>query len=264
MASAACDDRGVSFEIDAAVYDRHVGRYAPQLSAALIAAAGVQRGDRVLDVGCGPGGLTRALADLVGPGNVAAVDPSQSFVDACRARVPGVDVREASAESLPFEKATFDVVLSQVVVNFMRDAVAGVREMRRVARAGARVASCVWDYADGMTMLRAFWDGALDIDPDAPDERTMRYCSEAELAELWRRCGLQSVETGALLAEASYDDFEDYWSPFLTGPGPSSAYSASLQAERRATLRDAVFRRLGEPAGTFTLSARAWYVSGSA
>jgi len=259
-----CDDRRVSFEADAAVYDRHVGRYAGALSAAHIAAAGVARDDRVLDVGCGPGGLTRALADLVGAENVAAVDPSKSFVAACEARVPGADVREGAAESLPFDDGAFDAVLSQLVVNFMRDADAGVAEMGRVARGGGSVASCVWDYADGMTMLRAFWDGALDIDPDAPDEaRTMRYCSEPELRELWLRAGLHDVDTEALVVEAAYDDFDDYWDPFPTGLAPSGAYCASLDPEQQEALRVAVFRRLGEPAGPFTLTARAWFVRGS-
>jgi SAM-dependent methyltransferase len=258
------DHRRVSFEADAEVYDRHVGRYSAQLSAALIEAARVTRGDRVLDIGCGPGGLTRALADLVGAENVAAVDPSKSFVAACETRVPGADVREGVAESLPFDDGAFDVVLSQLVVNFMRDADAGLAEMRRVARRGGSVASCVWDYADGMTMLRAFWDGALDLDPEAPDEaRTMHYCSEPELRELWRRGGLHDVETGALVVEAAYDDFDDYWSPFPSGLAPSGVYCASLGAERQDVLRAAVFRRLGEPAGPFTLTARAWFVRGS-
>ncbi len=253
----------MSFEADAAVYDRFVGRYAPQLSAALIEVAGVGVGERVLDVGCGPGGLTRVLAELVGAERVAAVDPSTSFVEACRARVPGADVRIGAAEALPFDTATFDVVLSQLVVNFMRDADAGVAEMRRAAREGGRVASCVWDYAEGMTMLRAFWDGAIDIDPAAPDEgRTMRYCSEAGLGELWRRAGLRDVETGALDVEAWYEDFDDYWVPFTAGVGPAGSYCASLDGERQEALRLAVFRRLGEPQGSFTLPARAWYARG--
>jgi hypothetical protein len=116
-----------------------------------------------------------------------------------------------------------------------------------------------------MTMLRAFWDGALDIDPAAPDEgRTMRYCSEAELGELWRRAGLRDVETGALVVEASYDGFDDYWSPFPSGLAPSGAYCASLDDERQEELRHAVFRRLGSPQGPFTLAARAWYARGDA
>jgi hypothetical protein len=145
----------------------------------------------------------------------------------------------------------------------MRDADAGLAEMRRVTRDGGVVASCVWDYADGMTMLRAFWDGALDIDPNAPDEgQTMRYCSEGELGELWGRAGLHDVETGALVVDASYTDFDDYWSPFPTGIAPSGAYCASLDSVRQEALRRAVFRRLGEPSGAFTLTARAWHARG--
>jgi SAM-dependent methyltransferase len=253
----------MSFEADASVYDRHVGRYGAQLAAALIEAVGIGARDEVLDVGCGPGPLTSALAERAGA--VAAVDPSRSFVAACRARVPRADVREGSAESLPFEDDGFDAILSQLVVNFLRDAEAGVREMRRVARPGGTVAASVWDYAGEMTMLRAFWDGALAIDPRAPDEgRTMRYCSEPELADLWRTAGLADITTGALVVQASYDDFDDYWSPFPTGLAPSGAYCASLPADRQEQLRGAVFERLGRPRGAFTLGARAWFARGRA
>jgi SAM-dependent methyltransferase len=255
----------MSFSVSADVYDRHVGRYGRQLAAAQVDAAGVRPGDRALDVGCGPGPLTRALADLLGARNVAAVDPSPVFVRACRDRVPGADVRESAAESLPFEDDAFDVALSQLVVNFMRDAAAGVAEMRRVTREGGIVASCVWDYTGEMWMLRHFWDGALDVDPDAPDEaRTMRYTTPVELRSLWEDVGLREVETQPLVVEASYDDFADFWLPFPIGPGPTGAYTASLEPDEQERLRQAVFTRLGEPAGPFTLTARAWFVRGRA
>jgi SAM-dependent methyltransferase len=246
-------------------YDQHVGRYGPTLSRAHIAAAGISAGDRVLDVGCGPGPLTEVVAGVVGADRVTAIDPSQSFVEVCRRRVPGADVRVGTAEQLPDFRADFDVVMSQLVLNFMTDAVAGVRAMREVAREGGAVTACVWDYADGMTMLRAFWDAALELDPDAPDEgRTMWYCSTAELRELWERCGLEEVETAELVAEASYESFEDYWRPFPTGLAPSGAYCARLDPDRREALRTGCFRRLGEPTGAFRLTARAWFVRGRA
>jgi ubiquinone/menaquinone biosynthesis C-methylase UbiE len=254
----------VSFRASADVYDRHVGRYAPQLSAAVIDAAGVHRSDRVLDVGCGPGGLTQALAELVGSEAVAAVDPSDTFVAACRRRVPGADVRLARAEELPFEDDTFDVVLSQLVVNFLDDPSTGLREMLRVVRPDGFVAGCVWDYADGMTMLRVFWDAALALDPDAPDEgRTMRFCTPHELRELWAR-QLDTVEVRELIVHADYDDFDDFWSPFPEGIAPSGAYCASLDAERQENLRRECSRRLGDPRAPFTLSARAWFARGRA
>lgn len=259
--SHVCNYRAVSFRVGTDAYGRHVGRYGPALASAHTEAAGIRTGERALDVGCGPGVLLAELAVKLGAERVAGVDPSEPFVDAARAAVPGPDVRVASAEELPFAAGTFDVALSQLVVNFMRDAPAGVAEMRRVARRA--VTSCVWDYAGEMTMLRAFWDAALSLDPTAPDEgRTMRYCTPEELRALWTSAGLGDVETKALVVAAEYDDFDDYWSPFPTGIAPSGAYCASLTEEHQRALRGACFRRLGSPHGAFTLTARAWFVRG--
>src|SRR5215218_3639624 len=133
------------------MYGRFVGRYAPSLSAALIDAVGVEPDSGVLDVGCGPGGLAAALAEIVGQENVAAVDPSQPFVSVCRARLPTADVRVAAAEELPFADDSFDAAFAQLVVNFMTDAERGVGEMKRVVRPGGAVAACTWDYGDRMT-----------------------------------------------------------------------------------------------------------------
>lgn len=253
------------FRVPAEAYDRYMGRYAPALSAALVEAAGISRGDRALDVGCGPGGLTRTLADLLGPGNVAAVDPSESFVEACRRRVPGARVELATAEALPFEADEFDVALAQLVVNFMADPLAGVGEMRRVTRAGGRVGAAVWDYREGMTMLRTYFDAALTVDPDAPDEGvTMRNASREELEQLWRAAGLRDVESGALDVAAGYAGFEDFWEPFTLGVGPGGAHCVSLSQGARASVREECRRLLGDPQGPFELAARAWYVVGRA
>jgi SAM-dependent methyltransferase len=251
----------MSFERSREVYDRHVGRYSSALARALIDRTGLRDGDLALDVGCGPGALTETFAARLGAENVAAVDPSGSFVDACRERVPGADVRLGAAEELSFPDASFDVVSSQLVVNFMADAPAGVREMARVGR--RVVSSCVWDYAGEMWMLRRFWEGARDIDPAAPDEAAMPYCSPDELSQLWSKAGLGEVETGELVVEAAYADFDDYWAGFPGGPGPSGAFTSALDPERREELRAAVRRRLGDPQGAFTLTARAWFVRGT-
>ena len=183
-----------TFRASADAYDRFVGRYGPELATALIDFAGVEPGMRTLDVGCGPGALAAVLVERLGAARVSAADPSAPFVDACRARLPGVEVVEAGAEALPFADGAFDAALSQLVVNFMRDGEAGVREMARVTRPGGIVASCVWDYGGEMTLLRAFWDAAREVDPErgaAADEGiVMRWCAEGELADLWRAAGL--------------------------------------------------------------------------
>jgi SAM-dependent methyltransferase len=255
-------DPPITFTVGTDAYARHVGRYGAALSAAHADAADLAAGDRALDVGCGPGALLAELAQRLGQERVAGVDPSAPFLELARTAVPGADLHPAPAERLPFPDESFDVALSQLVVNFMKDADTGVAEMRRVAR--RTVTSCVWDYAGEMTMLRVFWDAALELDPRAPDERrTMPYCSPAELEELWIRSGLRDVETKPLIVEAAYDDFGDYWSPFPLGIGPSGAYCASLDPDAQPALRDGCFRRLGSPVGPFTLTARAWFVRGS-
>jgi ubiquinone/menaquinone biosynthesis C-methylase UbiE len=252
----------MSFEIGTDAYGRFVGRYVAALAAAHADAAGVTVGDTALDVGCGSGSLLGELARRLGPERVAGVDPSRPFVKLARQTLPGVEVRLAHAESLPFNDDAFDIVMSQLVVNFMTDAHRGVSEMRRVAR--HTVASCVWDYADGMTMLRSFWDAALEFDLAAPDEaRTMSYATPDELRSLWEAIGLRDVASRELVVSADYADFEDLWSPFLVGIGPAGQYVASLDEARQEPLRAAFFRRLGSPTGSFTLAARAWFVSGT-
>jgi ubiquinone/menaquinone biosynthesis C-methylase UbiE len=138
-----------NFEVPGESYDAFMGRYSRHLSAPLADLAGVEAGQRVLDVGCGPGALTVELAQRVGAKAVTAVDPSAEFVLAVRSRVPGATVERASAENLPLPDGGFDAALAQLVVHFMADPVAGLREMRRVTRPGGAVAACVWDHSPG-------------------------------------------------------------------------------------------------------------------
>src|SRR5215208_3517641 len=158
------------FTVAADSYDRFMGRYSVLLAPQLAALADVSAGQRVLDVGCGPGALTTELVGLLRPASVTAVDPSEPFVAAARERHPGVDVRRASAEDLPFEDDEFDAALAQLVVHFMADPVAGLREMARVTRPGGLVAACVWDLAGGRAPLSVFWRAAHDFDRGVQDE----------------------------------------------------------------------------------------------
>ena len=252
----------MSFDVAADVYDRFIGRYSVQLSPQLADLAAVRAGQRALDVGCGPGALTAELVTRLGSTAVAAVDPSRSFVAAARARNPGVEVLQASAEHLPFPDHAFDAALAQLVVHFMSDPIAGLAEMRRVTRREGVVAACVWDHASGQSPLGLFWKAARQLDPGVDDESHLAGVREGHLAELFEAAGLHGIEATSLPVSLEHSTFEDWWEPFTRGVGPAGAYVARLEAQGRAELRGRCRSLL--PAAPFVITARAWAARGHA
>jgi SAM-dependent methyltransferase len=247
-----------TFLATGAAYDTFMGRYSRPLARAFAEMAEVAPGQCVLDVGCGPGALTGVLVDRLGPGSVTAIDPSAPFVAACAARHPGATVRRGRAEEIPFGDAGFDRVLAQLVLHFVSDPDRCGGEFRRVLRPGGVAAACVWDFAQGMQMLRLFWDAALELDPAAPDQaRTLRFGRQGEIAELLVAAGFGDVVESTLEVASTYADVDELWSGFLAGIGPAGAYCMRLDEAARAALREALVRRLGSPAGPFTLTATA-------
>ncbi len=246
-------------------YDRHVGRYGSALAAGLIAVAGIKAGARVLDVGCGTGQLAAALAELVGPERVAALDPSPGAVEVCRARVPGADVRIGSAEELPFADGEFDAALAQLVINLVDDPPAAVAEMARVVRRDGVVAACFWDDHE-MPLLRSYWDAAAAVVPQelaAVDAQAQVGLADTELARRWwEGADLHHVQLDTFEVAADYESFDDLFYPFERGVGHSGALYASLEPEQQEGLREETRRRLGSPAGAFQLTATVRTVCG--
>ena len=236
----------MSFNVSADAYLRFMGRYSEPLAAQFADLAGARSGQRLLDVGCGPGALTAELVKRVGPDAVSAVEPSASFVAAARERLPGVDIRQAAAERLPFGDAAFDAVLAQLVVHFMADPVAGLREMGRVTRTGGMVAACVWDHAGGRGPLSAFSRAVRELDPGADDESNLAGVREGHLAELFAQAGLGAAEVTTLTVQVRQDGFESWWETFTLGVGPAGAYLTSLPAHRQDELRERCQQQLPE------------------
>jgi len=252
----------MTFNVAADAYDSFMGRFSVQLSAQLADLAGIERGQRVIDVGSGPGALTTELVRRLGPDAVAAADPSEPFVEAARERHPGVDVRLAPAEDLPFDNDSFDAALAQLVVHFMADPIAGLAEMTRVTHSGGVVAACVWDLAGGRAPISPFWQAARELNPHTTDESSLAGARDSHLAELFTEAGLRDVDQSELSSTVEYKTFEEWWQPYTLGVGPAGAHVESLDDEQVAELRERCRRLLPEP--PFALTAYAWAVRGLA
>lgn len=246
----------MTFDVTADAYARFMGRFSEPLADEFVALVGPRPGQRGLDVGCGPGALTARLVDRLGTKRVVAVDPSPSFVAATRARIPGLEVHTGTAEQLAFPDDSFDIVLAQLVVHFMADPVAGLREMARVTRAGGLLGACVWDHAGGGGPLATFWQAVHDLDPAARGEADLAGTREGQLVELGRAAGMQRVESGALTVRVRFPTYADWWEPFTLGVGPAGDHVARLDESQREELRTMCLRRL--PPEPFDVEAVAW------
>jgi SAM-dependent methyltransferase len=251
-----------------AAYEPYVGRWSRLVAQRFVPWLGVTPRHSWLDVGCGTGNLTRTVLELADPSAVTGVDPSAGFLEYARAYTSDGRARfeAGDARDLPFESATFDAVVSGLVLNFVPDPPSAVAEMRRVCRPAATLAAYVWDYASGMQLIRSCWDAVLELDPDARDldeGRRFPICEPIALRDAFASAGLERVEVEAIDVDTHFRDFDDYWTPFLGGQGPAPTYIAGLTDDRRAALRDRLRQTLDTVSdGSIALTARAWAVRG--
>jgi SAM-dependent methyltransferase len=248
----------VTFTVAAEAYDKFMGRYSVPLAPLFADFASAE--GRVLDVGCGPGALTAELVRRLGEQGVSAVDPSPPFVEAVRKRHPGVAVERAPAEELPFAEQTFDAALAQLVVHFMSDPVAGLREMARVTRDAGVVAATVWDHGGGQGPLSVYWEAVRELDPDVDDESQLAGAHEGDLSRLLRKAGLQDIVETDLWVSVEHATFDDWWEPYMLGVGPAGDFVAGLDDEGRARLRELCQAKL--PEAPFEVRACAWAARG--
>jgi trans-aconitate methyltransferase len=242
-------------------YEAYVGRWSRRVAEEFVRWLDVQAGQRWLDVGCGTGALTSTVVANADPAKVVGVDPSEGFIATARAQVPGATFQVGDAQQLPLPDQSFDVVVSGLALNFVPDASRAAAEFARVAHTAA---AYVWDYAEGMVMMRYFWDAAAAVDPAAADlDEGTRFplCRPEALTRLWQDAGLDNVTVQPIEVPTVFTDFDDYWTPFLGGQGAAPAYLMSLPEDQRDAIRDLLRKRL--PQRTIELTARAWAVKGS-
>lgn len=249
-------------------YERYVGRWSRRVAPQFLGWLAIPPGQRWLDVGCGTGALCAAILDCCAPSSVAAIEPSQGFLQTAQERIGArVQFRNAGATEIPFAAATFDVAVCGLVLNFISDPRAGLIEMARVTRGGGTLGAYVWDYSGKMELMRLFWDAAVELDPAAAtlDEgRRFPLCRPDALTTLFEQAGLSEPRVTALDIDTQFVDFEDYWNPFLGGNGPAPAYAMGLDPSARTRLRDTIRARLpSRDDGSIALCARAWAICGT-
>lgn len=251
-------------------YEGYVGRWSRPVADAFLDWLGVSPARDWLDIGCGTGALCERILKRAAPAHVLGVDPSEGFIAHAAAHLqdPRLSFRKGDAQALPVEHGSVDVVVSGLVLNFVPDKAKAAAEMRRVTRPGGTVALYVWDYVQGMQMMRYFWDAAVALSPEESDlDEGPRFpiCQPEALRALFAATGFRDIETQAIDIPTVFADFDDYWSPFLGGQGAAPAYCMTLPEEKRAALRDRIEAALPiDPDGRISLTARAYAVKATA
>lgn len=261
MIRASTDDRWERGD----PYERYIGRWSRRIAPRFLSWLGLPAGRRWLDVGCGTGALTTVVLDQAEPASVAGVEPSEGFLATAAQRLQGrAQLQRGHAAAIPLADGSADVTVAGLVLNFTPDPAAALSEMKRVTAGGGTIAAYVWDYAAGMQLIRHFWDAAvaLDVQAAALDEaKRFPLCRREALAALFGSAGLERVEVAALDIDTRFDDFDDYWLPFLGGQGPAPAYAMALDETARTRLRERLRAQLAtQPDGSIALTARAWAV----
>jgi len=254
---------------DAEAYERFMGRWSRLVAPRLVDSTGLPERGRMLDVGSGTGSLAFSIAEANGSRQVLGIDTSKEYVAYAISRNPfpnRVGFETGDAQQLRLADTSFDASLSLLVFNFIPDPKAALWELRRVTKPGGKISAAVWDYGAGMRMLRAFWDAAVHLDPDAEklDEKHMPLCHAGELANLWRQGGLGNVHEQRIDIRMKFESLADLWDPFLLGQGPGGAYVRRLDHPKVQALRGEVKRRLSLTAESspLVLPARVWSVCG--
>jgi SAM-dependent methyltransferase len=249
-------------------YEGYVGRWSRLVAAEFVDWLAVAPASSWVDVGCGTGALTETILRQAAPVAVTGVDPSASFIREARARVadPRSTFADASADSIPLASGSVDAAVAGLVLNFVPDVAAALAEMRRVVRAGGTVAGYVWDYAGRMELMRLFWDAAIALDPAAAaahEGSRFPLCAPEPLRAAFEAAGLDHVDVRPIDVPTVFTDFDDYWSPFLSGIAPAPGYAMSLDEAGRVALRERLRATLPTDAGgAIRLTARAWAVRG--
>ncbi|GAA1592847.1 class I SAM-dependent methyltransferase [Kribbella sancticallisti] len=247
------------------IYESYVGRWSRLVAAEFLSWLDQPEGLRWLDVGCGTGALSSTILRTAAPAEVVGVDPSAGFVEYARGTIDDDRARFEVRSAADLGDESFDVVVSGLVLNFIPDRQDALRRMHAI---GGTVAVYVWDYSDGMELMKYFWDAAAEIKPeDSDQDEGLRFpfCTPAGLEALFTEAGFADVTTRSIVVPTVFESFDAYWKPFLGGQGVAPAYLRSLAESDQDAIRDLLRERLRTASdGSISLTARAYAVRGRA
>jgi SAM-dependent methyltransferase len=254
---------------DGSAYEMYVGRWSRQIGKKFLAWLEPPADSRWLELGCGTGALTSQILAHCSPRSVIAIDPSEEFLAVARRQLnhPRAEFRQGSGAQLPVQDDEVDWAVSGFVLNFIDDQPQALQELARAVVPGGTIAAYVWDYAGHVQFMRYFWNAAVALNPAARDkDEGIRFpiCRPGPLRALFEAAGLSDVEVEAIDIPTPFQDFADYWTPFLSGVGPAPGYCASLDEAAREELKLRLQETLPtDPDGMILLAARAWAVRGT-
>lgn len=249
-------------------YEPYVGRWSRLVARTFVKWLDVSAESHWVDVGCGTGALSHTILESAAPRTLRGIDRSEGYIAFAREHIQDerVQFEIGDAQALPVETGAYDAIVSGLMLNFVPQPHQAVAEMARATRPGGVVAAYVWDYGDGMQMMRHFWNAATSLDPAAYDlDQGQRFpmCQPEPLKQLFEDAGLKDVAVRAITISTDFADFDDYWMPFLGGQGSAPSYVMSLNEAQRTTLRERIRTSLPFASdGSIHLVARAWAVRG--
>jgi SAM-dependent methyltransferase len=255
---------------DGEAYEVFLGRWTRRLSEPLLDFAGFRTDGRLLDIGCGTGGMARAMAARWPARDVIGIDIATPYIAFAQSQggPANLHFEVADAVRLPYADASFDGAAAQLVLNFVPDPLAALHEMQRVIVPGGSVVAAVWDFRGGLVYQRIFWDTAAGVDAGASVARDKLFSGALALPDglprLFETAGLDRIERTSITIRMDYANFDDYWKPLCGGQGPVGTYLVGLAPDLRVCIEEAVARayRSGAPDGPRSLTATAWAARG--
>jgi ubiquinone/menaquinone biosynthesis C-methylase UbiE len=231
---------------DACAYDKFMGPWTRAAGTCFLSWLGASPGMRWLDVGCGSGGFTTLILDNYDPSAVVGIDPAKAQIESARRRVRGgiAEFELGHAEALPYGSASFDVVVSALVLNFIGDRRRALAEMRRVAKQGATAAAYVWDFAAEQSPSWPLRRAMKLLGVRVPEVPGTSCSTDAALRSLFAEAGFEQIATTSFAVTRSFPNFTTFWEVQTPNYSPLSEEVADLGAHERARLIDVVLGEL--------------------